>query len=87
MTNPYLAPHAAVHVSDPSQPDPEERMGVEQIRAIQLQRLKWSIHHAYENVPAYRTLYDGAGVHPDDLRELEDLARFPFTDKEFLRNN
>ena len=70
---------------DPSQPDPEESWSRDQLRELQLERLKWTVRHAYENVPMYRTKYDEAGVHPDDLRELEDLAKFPFTDKNDLR--
>ncbi|MDU0314223.1 phenylacetate--CoA ligase PaaK [Phycicoccus sp. M110.8] len=60
---------------------------VEELRALQLDRLRWSLAHAYENVPHYRKAFDDAGVHPDDLRELSDLARFPFTAKADLRDN
>jgi phenylacetate-CoA ligase len=60
---------------------------VEELRALQLDRLRWSLAHAYGNVPHYRTAFDEAGVHPDDLRELSDLARFPFTAKSDLRDN
>ncbi|MFC8501499.1 phenylacetate--CoA ligase PaaK [Pedococcus sp. NPDC057267] len=60
---------------------------VEELRALQLDRLRWSLAHAYENVPHYRKAFDDAGVHPGDLRELSDLARFPFTAKADLRDN
>ena len=81
VANPYR-PEAS---QDPSQPDPEELMSRDQIEALQTERLNWTLHYAYENVPAYKELFDEHGVHPDDFRELEDLAKFPYTDKEFLR--
>ncbi|MEO9895113.1 MAG: phenylacetate--CoA ligase PaaK [Paracoccaceae bacterium] len=71
----------------PSDLDPIETASVDEIRALQLKRLKWSLNHAYENVPLYRERFDAAGVHPDDLQDLSDLARFPFTYKDDLRNN
>jgi phenylacetate-CoA ligase len=67
--------------------DPAERMSVDELRALQLERLRWSLRHAYDNVPHYRRAFEAAGVHPDDLRELADLARFPTTSKEDLREN
>src|SRR5512132_3207028 len=67
--------------------DPAERMSVDELRALQLERLRWSLRHAYDNVPHYRRAFDAAGVHPADLRELADLARFPTTSKEDLREN
>ncbi|MGA8978275.1 MAG: phenylacetate--CoA ligase PaaK [Pedococcus sp.] len=60
---------------------------VEELRAQQLERLRWSLRHAYDNVPHYRAAYDAAGVHPDDVHELADLSRFPFTAKADLRAN
>ncbi|SNS18634.1 phenylacetate--CoA ligase PaaK [Antarctobacter heliothermus] len=57
----------------------------DEISALQLDRLKWSLRHAYENVAHYRNSFDAAGVHPDDLNSLEDLAKFPFTVKNDLR--
>jgi phenylacetate-CoA ligase len=57
----------------------------DEISALQLERLKWTLHHAWFNVPHYRKAFDEAGVHPSDLRSFEDLARFPFTTKEDLR--
>jgi len=64
-----------------------ETAGIDELRALQLQRLRWSLRHAYDNVPHYRFAFEAAGVHPDDLRELCDLAKFPFTAKSDLRTN
>jgi phenylacetate-CoA ligase len=70
---------------DPSTLDPIETASIDELRGLQLERLRWSLGHAYANVPRYRRRFDEAGVHPDDLRELSDLARFPFTTKQDLR--
>ncbi|MBF6095681.1 phenylacetate--CoA ligase [Nocardia cyriacigeorgica] len=59
----------------------------DEISALQLDRLKWSLAHAYANVPHYRAAFDAAGVHPSDLTDLADLAKFPFTTKQDLRAN
>ncbi|MDF1726312.1 MAG: phenylacetate--CoA ligase [Sulfitobacter sp.] len=67
--------------------DPIEVASRDEITALQTERLRWSLAHAYENVPFYRQSFDAAGVHPDDLRDLSDLARFPFTVKTDLRDN
>ncbi len=67
--------------------DPIEIAPVETIRALQLHRLKWSLKHAYDNVPHYRQAFDASGVTPDDLTSLTDLRRFPFTTKSDLRAN
>jgi phenylacetate-CoA ligase len=67
--------------------EPIERASADELRAVQLHRLRWSLRHAYENVPQYRKMFDEAQAHPGDLRELADLARFPFTDKAVLRAN
>ncbi len=67
--------------------DPIEIASRDEITALQLQRLKWSLRHAYDNVPFYRASFDAAGIHPDDLHSLSDLARFPFTQKSDLRDN
>ena len=72
---------------DPSTLDPAESMSVDELRARQLGQLQWSLRHAYDNVPHYRAAFDAAGVHPDDCRELSDLARFPTTSKTDLRDN
>lgn len=71
----------------PGDLEPIETASQDELRALQLQRLKWSIRHAYENVPHYRRSFEQAGVHPDDLRSLADLAKFPFTEKRDLRDN
>jgi phenylacetate-CoA ligase len=67
--------------------DPAERMSVDELRAVQLERLRWSLQHAYDNVPHYRRAFDAAGVHPDDCRDLADLVRYPTTSKGDLREN
>jgi len=67
--------------------DPIEIASRDEIAALQLERLKWSVAHAWANVPHYRASFEAAGVHPDDLRSLSDLARFPFTLKTDLRDN
>jgi phenylacetate-CoA ligase len=65
--------------------DPIEIASRDEIADLQTKRLKWALRHAYANVPHYRRKFDAAGVHPDDFRRLEDLAKFPFTTKEDLR--
>jgi phenylacetate-CoA ligase len=67
--------------------DPAERMTAEQLRELQLDRLRWTLRHAYANVPFYRKKFDAAGVHPEDCRSLADLAAFPVTTKDDLRAN
>lgn len=67
--------------------DPIEIASIDEIRSLQLDRLKWSLRHAYDNVPMYKQRFDDAGVHPDDLQQLSDLAKFPFTYKTDLRDN
>ncbi|MCD9148802.1 phenylacetate--CoA ligase PaaK [Pseudophaeobacter flagellatus] len=67
--------------------DAIEIASIDEIRALQLKRLKWSLRHAYDNVPMYKERFDAAGVHPDDLQQLSDLSKFPFTYKNDLRDN
>ena len=67
--------------------DPIEIASRDEITALQLERLRWTLNHAYANVRHYRAAFDQAGVHPDDVKELADLARFPFTVKDDLRQN
>ncbi|WP_138380500.1 phenylacetate--CoA ligase PaaK [Luteithermobacter gelatinilyticus] len=67
--------------------EPIEVASRDEISALQLERLKWSVRHAYENVAHYRKAFDEAGIHPDDLKDLSDLAKFPFTTKNTLRDN
>ena len=69
------------------QAEPIEKAGVDELRALQLARLRWSLRHAYDNVPHYRGAFDAIDAHPDDLAELGDLSRFPFTTKSELRAN
>ena len=73
--------------SNPGELEAIERASRDEIHALQLQRLKWTLRHAYDNVPHYRARFDAAGVHPDDLVDLKDLAKFPFTGKNDLREN
>jgi phenylacetate-CoA ligase len=73
--------------SHPQDLEPIERAGRDEIQALQLQRLKWSLQHAYDNVPHYRKAFEEKGVHPSDLTQLSDLAKFPFTNKKDLRDN
>ena len=59
----------------------------DEITSLQLERLKWTVAHAYENVGLYKRKFDAVGVHPDDLKAPEDIAKFPFTTKEDLRQS
>jgi phenylacetate-CoA ligase len=72
---------------DPAELEPIERASLDELQALQLTRLRWSLRHAYDNVPHYRGAFDAAGVHPEDCAELADLAKFPFTAKADLRDN
>ncbi|MFB6632750.1 phenylacetate--CoA ligase PaaK [Streptomyces sp. NPDC056362] len=67
--------------------DSGERLGREELAALQLERLRSTLRHAYENVEFYRRSFDAAGLTPDDCRSLADLARFPFTAKSDLRDH
>ena len=67
--------------------EPIEVASIDEIKALQLDRLKWSINHAYTNVAFYKKKYDEIGIHPSDLKHLEDIKLFPFTTKEDLRKN
>jgi phenylacetate-CoA ligase len=67
--------------------DAAERMSADELRSLQTERLRWTLRHAYANVPFYRKKFDAAGVSPDDCRSPEDLAGFPFTTKDDLRDN
>ncbi len=71
----------------PGDLEPIETASRDEIAALQLERLKWSLRHAWENVPFYRKKFEEAKVHPDDLKELSDLSKFPFTTKQDLRDN
>ena len=67
--------------------EPIEKASLDELQALQLQRMKWSLQHAYDNVAHYRRRIDEAGVHPSDLKSLSDLGRFPLTAKQDLREN
>ncbi|HEU4624737.1 MAG TPA: phenylacetate--CoA ligase PaaK [Steroidobacteraceae bacterium] len=67
--------------------EPIETASIDELRALQLTRLQATLRHAYDNVRHYRRAFDAAGVHPDDLRSLDDLGWFPFTVKADLREN
>jgi phenylacetate-CoA ligase len=67
--------------------DPIETASRDELAALQLERLKWSLTHAYENSPVYRRKFDEAGVHPSELKTLADISRFPFTTKKDLRDS
>ncbi|QTG80991.1 phenylacetate--CoA ligase PaaK [Arthrobacter crystallopoietes] len=76
--------------STPAEPetlDPEELMSRDELEALQLTRLQHTVAYAYERVPMYKKKFDDAGVRPEDLKELADLAKFPYTDKEDLRQS
>ncbi len=72
---------------DRSSLDPIEIASRDEISALQVQRLQWSLRHAYDNVPFYRDQFDATGVHPSDLVSLKDIAKFPFTLKSDLRDS
>ncbi len=76
---PHVAPPARAEL------EPIEVASRDEIAALQLQRLKWTLRHAFDHVAHFRAKCQAAGVHPDDLREHADLARFPFTTKDDLR--
>ncbi len=71
----------------PGELEPIERASADELRALQLQRLQWSLKHAYDNVAHYRRAFDAKGLHPSDLKQLSDLSKFPFTVKSDLRDN
>src|SRR5450432_1736006 len=71
----------------PGDLEPIETASRDELQALQLARLKWTLHHAYDHVAHYRATFDDAGVRPDDLRSLDDLARFPLTVKTDLRDH
>jgi phenylacetate-CoA ligase len=66
--------------------DPIETASCDELTALQTERMRWSLRHAYAHVPHYRRSFDDAGVHPDDFRDLADLSRFPFATKRDLRS-
>ncbi len=71
----------------PGDLEPIERASRDELQALQLKRLQWTLQHAYDQVPHYRQAFDAKGVHPSDCKTLADLAKFPFTAKADLRAN
>ena len=76
-----------VFTPSPNDLEPIERASRDELEALQLERLRWSLRHAYDNVPHYRQAFDAKGVHPSDCHTLADLSKFPFTAKEELRRH
>lgn len=74
-------------IPTPGELEPIELASRDELQSLQLQRMRWSLQHAYDNVAHYRASFDAAGVHPADLKLLADLAKFPFTGKQDLRAN
>lgn len=72
---------------NPEQLDPMETASIDELRAHQLERLQWTVRHAYNNVPMYKLRFDQLGIHPDDIKSLDDLAKLPFSTKSDLRDN
>jgi phenylacetate-CoA ligase len=72
---------------EPFELEPIERASADELQLLQLERLQWTLKHAYDNVPHYRRAFDEQGVHPSDCKTLADLAKFPFTGKADLRAN
>ena len=70
-----------------NQLDPIETASKDELQALQLKRMKWTLDLAYYNVPMYRQKFDEAGVHPTDLKTLDDIRLFPYTTKQDLRDN
>lgn len=77
----------AVRHPAPGDLEPIETASRDEVQALQLQRLRWTLQHAYDNVPHYQRSFDAKGVHPSDLKQLSDLSKFPFTVKKDLRDN
>ena len=71
----------------PGELEPIETASRDELQALQLERLKWTLQHAYDHVPHYKRAFDAKGVHPSDCKTLADLAQFPFTTKADLREN
>ena len=81
-SNPHGADPAQL---DPAELDPAELIGRDELEALQLSRLRHTLAWAYDRVPLYKRKFDEAGIHPSDVKELGDLAKFPYTTKEDLR--
>jgi phenylacetate-CoA ligase len=88
-TNTQKTQETTMPVRQPAPGDLEaiETASRDEVQALQLERLRWTLQHAYDNVPHYKKAFDAKGVHPGDLKQLSDLSRFPFTVKKDLRDN
>ena len=82
-----MSAKAPIRIPKPGELDPIETASRDELQALQLERLRWSLQHAYDHVPHYTASFDAKGVHPSDLKTLADLAKFPFTTKHDLRAN
>ncbi|MFG6466280.1 phenylacetate--CoA ligase PaaK [Roseateles sp. BYS87W] len=82
-----MSAKAPIRVPKPGELDPIETASRDELQALQLERLRWSLQHAYDHVPHYKAAFDAKGVHPSDLKTLTDLSKFPFTTKHDLRAN
>jgi phenylacetate-CoA ligase len=82
-----MSAKAPIRIPKPGELDPIETASRDELQALQLERLRWSLQHAYDHVPHYKAAFDAKGVHPSDLKTLADLAKFPFTTKHDLRAN
>jgi phenylacetate-CoA ligase len=82
-----MSAKAPIRIPKPGELDPIETASRDELQALQLERLRWSLQHAYDHVPHYKASFDAKGVHPSDLKTLADLAKFPFTTKHDLRAN
>jgi phenylacetate-CoA ligase len=76
-----------MRIPNPDDLEPIERASRDELQALQLKRIRWTLRHAYQSVPHYRKAFDAAGVHPNDLNDLTDIALFPFTVKDDFRRN
>ena len=82
-----MSAKAPIRVPKAGELEPIETASRDELQALQLERLRWSLQHAYDHVPHYKASFDARGVHPSDLKTLADLAKFPFTTKQDLRAN
>ena len=82
-----MSVHHTYNNQDHAELEPIEEASIDELRNLQLERLKWSVRHAYNNVPFYKSSFDSAGVSPEDILSFDDLAKVPFTKKDDLRDN
>ncbi|CDL85954.1 phenylacetate--CoA ligase PaaK [Xenorhabdus cabanillasii] len=80
-SNSRFTPHTNAHF------DPLEFASCDEIQTRQFEQIKWTLHHAYNNVPMYQHKFDDSGIHPSDFRQLDDIKKFPYTTKQDLRDN